>query len=166
MVGNLFHNFLSYFIYKEDAKEAASTLFSARSEGTWKIYLTVAKMIFAQARLLDVSLFPLSSQTLQTVLLSVLPGRWKATTWIKMGAYLKIVSKMNDFELEKRILMIIEGKARNNVVRIQPRPPRPVLSPQQFRIMLFRVKALGASFHQHRCLLAMCLSYYSKCLFS
>ena len=36
-----------------------------------------------------------------------------------------------------------------------------ILSPQQFRILLFRVKGLGESFHKHRCLLAVCLSYYS-----
>ena len=162
MVGNLLHHFVSYFLYEDSAKQAASILFAARSTGTWKHYLVVAKMMFAQSNIIGVSVFPLSTQKLQAILLSVQPRRWKAATWIKIGAYLKIVAKMNGFTLESRIQLILDGKARTNIVRIQPRPPRPVLSPQQFRILLYRVKSLGASFHQHRCLLAVCLSYYSK----
>ena len=161
MSENLYHQFNSFFIYDDDAREAASILFAARSLGTWKQYLTVAKMIFAQANMLGVSFFPLTTQKLQTILLSVQPKRWKAATWIKIGAYLKIVAKMNSFELVKRIQLIIDGKARSNIVRLKPRPLRPVLSPQQFRGLLLRVKALEESFHQHRCLLAVCLSYYS-----
>ena len=162
MVGNLLHQFVSYFLYEDSAKQAASILFAARSPGTWKHYLVVAKMMFAQSNIIGVSVFPLSTQKLQAILLSVKPHRWKAVTWCKIGAYLKIVAKMNGFTLESRIQLILDGKARTNIVRIQPRPPRPVLSPQQFRILLYRVKSLGASFHQHRCLLAICLSYYSK----
>ena len=162
MVGNLYHEFVSYFIFDENAREAASTLFAARSQGTWKIYLVIAKMLFAQANIQGETLFPLSTQKLQSILLSVPPKRWKASTWVKTGAYIKMIAKINGYEVDKRILLIIEGQARSNIVRIQPRPPRPVLSPQQFRILLFRVRGLGESFHKHRCLLAVCLSYYSK----
>ena len=161
MVGNIYHEFVSYFLYDENAREAASSLFAARSQGTWKSYLVIAKMLFAQANIMGEMLFPLSTQKIQSILLSVPPKRWTAATWTKAGAYLKMVSKLNGFELEKRILLIVEGQARSNIVRIQPRPPRPVLSPPQFRILLFRVKGLAETFHKHRCLLAICLSYYS-----
>ena len=157
----LYHSFLEYFIYEAPSLWAAQSLFAARAEGTWKTYLTAAKMVWAQSNVMGIKMFPLDNHKLMVVLEAVKPKRWTALQWDKVRGYLKIVAKLNKFVIDDRILMLLEGKSRQNIVELRHRDPRPVMEPHEVRIMLFRIKSMKPSFYQMRALLAIYLAFYT-----
>ena len=157
----LFHEFCEYFLFAPDSFISAKALFHARSVGTWKQYLPIAKRLWSQANIVGVFLFPITTSKLQRVLQSIPQGKWTALHWTKVRMYLKIVAELNNVVIDRRILLIIEGNARQNVITMQPRPPRPIVTPAQFRVMLFRIKSLRKSFHQQRSLMAALIGFYA-----
>lgn len=140
---------------------AAKQLFQSRAMPTWKIYLRSAIKVWQQARIVDVNVFPLTNEKLMRVLGSVPKGKWKAVHWVQVRMYLKIVCSLNAFTLDPRINHMILGQAKQNVVMLARRKPRPVFSPDQMRNLFFKLTSLKKSHVQQRGILAMMLGYYA-----
>ena len=140
---------------------AGKQLFKSRAMPTWRIYLRSALKLWAQARVIDVNLFPLTGDKLLAVLSSVPKGRWKALHWIQMRAYLKMVCSLNAYKMDPRVNHLILGQAKENVVTLMRRKVRPVFNPEEMRSLFFRIKALGKSHVQQRGLMALFLAYYA-----
>lgn len=157
----LFHKFLTYFVYDPASIAAAKQLFKARALTTWKIYLRSAVRVWAQARIVNVPMFPLNGENLMKVLESVPRGRWTARHWTQVRAYLKIVAVLNNCELDPRVNMVVMGQARDNIVTMARREIRPVFSPTQMRNLFFKIKGLEKSHSQQRGLMALVFSYYA-----
>ena len=157
----LYHDFLEYFLFAPDSFLAAEHLFNSRAKGTWRIYLRAALKLWSQARVVDVMLFPLTNEKLMIVLSSVKNGKWTARHWMQIRQYLKVVCSLNDFELDKRISMLVMGQAKMNIVTLEPRKERPVFTPEKMREMLFRVKSVGQSHAQQRGVMAIFLAFFS-----
>ena len=158
---HLFHMFLEYFLFKPESVMAGKQLYQSRAPSTWKIYLRSARRVWAQSRVIEVQLFPLSGEKLLEVLGSVKRGKWTARQWVQAQQYLKIVCDLNATTLDPRVLLMIRGQAKQNIVPLARRRQRPVLDPERMRVMLFKMKSMKKTHAQQRAILAVYLAYYA-----
>ena len=157
----IFSDFVTYCLFDDISIVNQKALFHSRRPGTWRQHIAAGKLLFAKARVLGYSFFPFDADTTNLLLASVPEGRWSARTWSKISDYLAILAKLNRFDIPPDMKLVLEGKKRQNFVQVMPRSPRPLLSPQEFRELLFRLKALHTTFYQQRALLAIVMAYYS-----
>ena len=157
----LFHDFLEMFLYTPSSIAVGKQLYMSRAPSTWKIYLRAALKVWKQSRIIEVNLFPLTTEKLLQVLGSVKKGKWLARHWLSVRQYLKMVCSLNGEELDKRVSQLIQGQAKQNVVTLARKKPRPVFSPTEMRRMLFKVISLPKSHAQQRALLAILLAYFA-----
>lgn len=157
----LYHLFLEYFLFEPASIFAAKHLFNSRAVGTWRIYMRAARMVWSQARVAEVEVFPLSGEKLMKIFDSVRRGKWSARNWIQIRAYLKIVCTLNNYEMDQRVAHVIMGQARVNIVTLAPKKERPVFSPEQMRQMLYKIKSVKKSHVQQRGLIAIYLAYFA-----
>ena len=158
---DLYHQFIEYFLYKPTSIAVGQQLYRSRAQSTWRIYLRAAIRLWSQARIAEVNLFPLSGEKLLAVMGSVPRGRWRALHWTQVRAYLKVVCSLNNEDLDQRVLHMIDGQARQNIVPLSKKTPRPVFSPIQMRSLFFKIKALKKTHAQQRGLMALMFSYYA-----
>ena len=157
----LYHDFLEMFLYKPSSIAVAKQMFMSRAPSTWKIYRRAALKIWKQSSIVGVPFFPLTTNKLLRILGSVKNGKWPARHWLQVRQYLGVVCSLNGDELDSRVNHLIQGQAKQNVVQLARKKPRPVFTPIEMRRMLFRVISLKKSHAQQRALLAILLAYFA-----
>ena len=131
-MSSIFEEFKEYCLFSEMAIQAATNLFHAKSEGTIKSYIDSAKMIQMQSYITGQNFDPLSAVSVINVLQSVPDLTWTATTFANVRRYLLFIHDVNEVTLNPLLLIIIQGLIRQNLVEINPRPARPVMTPAQY----------------------------------
>ena len=155
------YEFVEYLLYNPIALANQHTLYSSRQPGTWKAHVKVGKALFAKARILGISFFPLQADTLSLLLGALDDPKWTARFWKNVSGYLSIVATLNRFTLPPDIQLLLQGKQKENIVTIEPRRERPLVDPQQFKELMFKIKSLPRSFYRERTILAIALGYYT-----
>ena len=160
-MSSIFEEFKEYCLFSEMALQAATNLFHAKSEGTIRSYIDSAKMIQMQSYITGQKFDPLSAVSVINVLQSVPDLTWTANTFANVRRYLLFIHDVNGVTLDPLLLLIIQGLIRQNLVEINPRPARPVMTPAQYRNMILKIMNLSSSFYKTRALLALTLSFYT-----
>ena len=157
----LFEKFLKYFLYERASVEIGSHLFRSRATGTWRILLQIALKVWGQARRMGIELFPFSGEKLLATLGAVKRGEWSARTWLQVQQYIKIVYALNGHQLDQRVVYLIGGQAKGNIVVLERPRKRVVGSPAEIREVFRKIKRMWTSHAQQRSLLALFLSYFA-----
>ena len=156
-----FYEFVEYLLYSPTALINQHTLYSSRRPATWKAHVKTGKALFAKANIIGISLFPLREDTLSLLLGLFDDKKWTARFWKNVSGYLTIVAALNRFTLPPDVQLLLQGKQRENVVDIEPRRERPLVSPEQFKTLMFKLKSLPRNFYRERTILAITLSYFT-----
>ena len=160
-MSSVFEAFVDYCLFTTMARQVATNLFYAKSEATIKAYIHSAKMIQMQAYITGQEFDPLSAVSVINVLQSVPELTWTANTFANVRRYLSFIYDVNGLTLDPLLLLVIQGLERQNLVEINPRPPRPVMTPAQYRNMILKIMNLPTGFYKTRTLLALTLSFYT-----
>lgn len=160
-MSSVFEAFVDYCLFTTMARQVATNLFYAKSEATIKAYIHSAKMIQMQAYITGQEFDPLSAVSVINVLQSVPELTWTANTFANVRRYLSFIYEVNGLTLDPLLSLVIQGLERQNLIEINPRPPRPVMTPAQYRNMILRIMNLPTGFYKTRTLLALTLSFYT-----
>ena len=160
-MSSTFEAFIDYCLFTPMARQVATNLFYAKSEATIKSYIHSAKMIQMQAYITGQKFDPLSAVNVINVLQSVPELTWTANTFAHVRQYLSFIYEVNGLTLDPLLLLVIQGLEKQNLVEINPRPPRPVMNPAQYRNMILKIMNLPTGFYKTRTLLALTLSFYT-----